>query len=314
MADAYSQEHNSLVLVIYEGDAVVYENYQYDYGPHVARALYSGTKSFWCGLAAAAVQDGLLDLDERVADTITEFDDDPLKSQITVRHLLSLTSGMDPGERLWAAVGEDRFRAALHIDMIAAPGERFTYGPSHLYVFGELMRRKLQPQGESLLDYLFRRILDPIGLEVTAWPRDIMGDPYMDTGAMLAAPQWAKYGMLIRDGGAWDGEQLLPAEVLEACFIGTEANPAYGLSFWLNVYVPDELISGEVMEQDVFPGDRNQLYEAGPPDLVASIGAFNQRMYIIPSLDLVVVRFGYEDPTWDDAEFLARLLDGRPAN
>jgi CubicO group peptidase (beta-lactamase class C family) len=176
------------------------------------------------------------------------------------------------------------------------------------------MRRKLQPWGETVLDYLFRRILDPIGLEVTAWPRDVMGNPYMDTGAMLAAPQWAKYGMLIRDGGVWEGEQLLPADVLEACFTGTEVNPAYGLSFWLNVYVPDELISGEVMEQDVFPNDRNQLYEAGPPDLVASIGAFNQRMYIIPSHDLVVVRFGYEDPTWDDAEFLARLLDGQPAN
>ncbi|MBN1287968.1 MAG: serine hydrolase [Anaerolineae bacterium] len=313
LAADYSRAHNGLVLYILKDDVVAYEEYLYDYGPHVARALYSGTKSFACAIAVAAVEDGLLDLDELVSNTLPEFKDDPNKAKITVRHLLNLTSGLDPGsEVLWATAEVDKYRLAMTMEAVAAPGERFDYGPSHLFVFGEVMRRKLAPLGENPLDYLYRRVFDPIGLEVTAWMRDIAGNPYLPAGAFLSAPEWAKYGTLLKNGGRWEGRSILPAAGLRECYHGSTANPAYGLTFWLNNPVPRTIITGEVMEM-VFPNGRTQLYAAGPPDLIAAVGAYNQRMYIIPSHGLVVVRFGWDDPTWEDAEFLARLLHGRTA-
>jgi hypothetical protein len=53
------------------------------------------------------------------------------------------------------------------------------------------------------------------------------------------------------------------------------------------------------------------IYHDGPNDLLMAAGLFNQRLYVIPSREMVVVRFGRADATWSDAEFLARLLDGR---
>ncbi len=309
-ADAYSRAHHSLVLIVLEGDEIVFDDYQYDYAPHVAHALYSGTKSFSCAIAAAAVDDRLLDLDERVGDTIPEFASDPDKVSITVRQLLSLSSGLDPGSNLlWASADVDKYALALTLDVIAPPGTQFAYGPSHLFVFGALMRRKLELFGENPLDYLSRRVFDPIGLEVTAWRRDGAGNPYIPSGAFLSAPEWAKFGVLLKDGGVWAGERILSAEVLQECFQGTAANPAYGLTFWLNNYVPDALVVGEEMEM-MFPHGTHYIYEDGPADIIVAVGSFNQRMYIIPSRDLVVVRFGWADPTWEDAAFLACLLDG----
>lgn len=314
LAASYSREHSGLALLILKDNAPVFEEYRFNSGPHVAHALYSGTKSFCCAIAVAAIQDGLLDLDEPVSDTLPEFEEDPHKAEITIRHLLNLTSGLDPGvEVLWGAGEFDRYHRATQMPAVAAPGERFDYGPSHLFVFGEVMRRKLQPFGESPLDYLYRRVFDPIGLEVAAWMRDSAGNPYLPAGAFLSAPEWAKFGTLLKNGGRWEGESILPAALLRECYRGSPANPAYGLTFWLNNPVPEEIIEGEVMEM-VFPNRRTQLYASGPPDLLAAVGAFNQRMYIIPSHGLVVVRFGWDDPTWEDAEFLARLLYGHAAD
>lgn len=54
------------------------------------------------------------------------------------------------------------------------------------------------------------------------------------------------------------------------------------------------------------------IYADGPSDLFMAAGGSGQRLYVIPARELVVVRVGRADPTWNDAEFLARLLDGRP--
>ncbi|MCZ7544380.1 MAG: hypothetical protein M5R40_12995 [Anaerolineae bacterium] len=193
--------------------------------------------------------------------------------------------------------------------MVTAPGGRFAYGPSHLFAFGELMRRKLEPLGEDPLDYLKQRVFAPIGLEVYAWRRDAAGNPYLPSGAFLSARAWARYGVLLRDEGAWAGAPVLPAAQLAECFAGSDANPGYGLTFWLNHDVPEAAVAAAGAQGGLMqPG---YLYEGGPPDLVMAAGAGNQRMYIIPSRDLVVVRFGWNDPSWDDAAFLARLLEGR---
>ncbi|MCI0491420.1 MAG: beta-lactamase family protein, partial [Planctomycetes bacterium] len=165
-AAGYLEERNGHALLIYHRGKLIHEQYFNGHSADKAHRLASGTKSFWGPLAIAAQQDGLLTLDEKVADTITEWKDDPRKSQITIRQLLSLTSGIEGG----ANDAPPPYAEAVKIAVSkAAPGKVFSYGPIPFQCFGELLRRKLQPKNETVAGYLRRRILDPIGMNVAFW-------------------------------------------------------------------------------------------------------------------------------------------------
>src|SRR5205085_11081404 len=121
--------------------------------------IFSGTKSFWGVAALCAVRDGLIKLDERVADTITEWKNDPRKSQITVRHLLSQTDGIEPAPHLHSQSIRDRNAIAVQLPVVAPPNSAFTYSPSHLQIFDEVLRRKLN--GRSTISYIQENVLAP---------------------------------------------------------------------------------------------------------------------------------------------------------
>ncbi|NBC85413.1 MAG: hypothetical protein GVY25_04395 [Bacteroidetes bacterium] len=92
----------------------------------------------------------------------------------------------------------------------------------------------------------------------------------------------------------------------------TEAAPGYGLSAWLNRPVDPEASFFDYTPPDVTAeGPDGMIYALGPRDLLMAAGLNNQRLFVIPSREMVIVRFGRRDPTWHDGEFLARLLDGQ---
>lgn len=159
----YLKDRNGHAMLVYHRDKLVFEEYFNGWSADKPHRLASGTKSFSCAMLAAAIEDGLLKLDEKVAHTIIEWKDDRRMSQITIRQLLSLTSGIYGG-----STREPSPSYARAVSIAGAkfwPGERFQYGPIPYQVFGELMRRKLAQRNESVEAYLKRRILDPIGLK-----------------------------------------------------------------------------------------------------------------------------------------------------
>jgi CubicO group peptidase (beta-lactamase class C family) len=305
LAADYSKNYRGLSVLVLKGDKVVFEQYDNGHSADEAHLLASGTKSFAGVMAVAAVEDKLLKLDERVADTITEWKSDPRKSKITISELLHLISGIGGGTLGRPPEYADAVTAAA----VFEPGTKFQYGPAPFQVFGEVMRRKLLPRKESPLDYLKRRVLDPIGLNVAFWQRGRDGNPQLPSGAFLTAREWAKFGIFIKNGGRWNGKQLLPKKLLADCFVGSKVNPAYGLTFWLNAPGTGPLGEDDD-ERPLRAVDKigvNGIYAKGPRDLVMAAGAAGQRLYIIPSLDMVIVRQGRLS-RFDDAEFLARLL------
>ena len=331
-AAEYSHEQAGLVLLILRDGEVVFEQHVAGSSPERAYQIASGTKSFWGPAAMAAIEDGLFTLDEHVADTLTEWKTDPRKSQITVRHLLSFSSGLDSPRRLWAERGLDKGKFALERPAVADPGTKWSYSEVHLYAFGEFFRRKLaakQPAGkaERPFDYLERNILKPIGLHVTRWKRESNGDPAMGDGAVLTAREWAKFGELLRQEGVWENTKVLPADRLALCFQSSPANQAYGLTWWLNKELSQAAASladtagagrirssDQVSKQGICPGHL--------PDLVMAAGAGQQRLFVIPSERMVIVRFANENMPqtvmagdyaklrldFRDDEFFARLF------
>jgi hypothetical protein len=103
--------------------------------------IYSGTKMFWILAGLAAVEDGLLKLDERVATTIEEWASDPQRSRVTIRQLLNFTSGLEPNFALHGDDVRDRNTLAVQTRLGAAPGNEFMYGPAALQVFHEILKR-----------------------------------------------------------------------------------------------------------------------------------------------------------------------------
>ena len=230
LAADYSRDNRGLSVVVIKGDRVVFEQYDNGHGAEVPHMLASGTKSFVGVMAVAAVEDKLLKLDERVSDTITEWKSDARKSRVTISQLLHLISGIGGG-----TIG----RPPEYADAITAtadfePGTRFQYGPTPFQIFGEVMRRKLAARNEGPLDYLKRRILDPIGLKISFWQRGRDGNPHLPSGAVLNSREWAKFGILVKNGGKWNGKKIVSEKLLDLCFVGSKVNPAYGLTFWLN--------------------------------------------------------------------------------
>lgn len=302
-AAEYSASVSGEAFLVYRDGTLVYEVYQNGYDGAEPHLLASGTKSFSCAIAVLAIQDGLLTLDERVADTITEWADDPERSQITVRHLLSLTSGLSTG-RGQDALFRTPDNASTHInetELASPPGEGFYYGPANYYVFAELMRRKLN--GEDAWEYLNRRLLEPIGLEA-AINRDRAGTPALPGGARLTARNWARYGQLILQDGMWNREQLLDPALMSECFIGSNANIVYGLTWWL--YYSGQ---GDFNVFDPLPDQPDDGIEPGvtEPNVIVAAGAGNQRLYIIPEANLVIVRFAQNDPQFSDVELINRI-------
>src|SRR5947207_11976561 len=118
----YSEKNRGFSMLVMQNGKTVFEHYANGGGADMRCKIFSGTKSFWGVAALCAVRDGLIKLDERVADTITEWKGDPRKSQITIRQLLTKTDGIEPAPHLHSESIRDRNAAAVQLPLVAAPG------------------------------------------------------------------------------------------------------------------------------------------------------------------------------------------------
>ncbi|KTE78472.1 serine hydrolase domain-containing protein [Sphingopyxis sp. A083] len=300
---AYSEEHAGVALLILEDGKVRCRSADVA----TPQELWSGTKSLVGLMAAAAVQDGLLTLDERASDTLAEWNGDPAKAQITLRQLLSMTGGQA------SAIGKPQgYLDSVKAPLTAAPGSKFQYGPAPMQIFGEIMRRKLVAKGEdgNPRHYIERRLLTPLGVTIGDWRSGPDGAPLMPQGLVLAALEWAKIGEFVRAGGTLSGKPLVDAAAFAEIFKGSEVNPAYGLTWWLPRESP--------VDDPVTRSNDMTLHAAElPADMVVAAGAGDQRLYVIPSRRLTIVRQARLDFTglaaakksgWSDWQFISMLL------
>lgn len=315
-AAEYSQKHGGVSFLAIQNGRVLFEQYPNGHSVRKPWKIYSGTKAFWTMAGLAAQQDGFLCLDEKVADTVAEWKKDPLKRKVTLRELLNFTGGLAPGFPLHGDRIPDRNHYALELPVVGeSPGDSFIYGPSQLQVFCEVLRRKLASRGQSPWDYLEKRILGPLSLRELTYRRDATGNPLLATGFELTARQWARFGELLLERGDYEGRSIIQESIFREALRGTRANAAFGLGIWMNINAAKQ-DSREFDIEDMLEKDwKNQdwtgacICREAPSDLFACIGSEYQRLFVIPSMNLVVVRQGKPGP-FKDSRFL-RLLLGR---
>src|SRR6266513_2785434 len=195
-AAMYSESRRGVSMLMMQNGRVIFEHYANGGSARGRWPIFSGTKSFWGIAALAAVHDGLFKLDDLVSDTITEWKDDPRKSRITIRQLLNQTDGIEAASRLQRASIQDRNNMAIQLPAIAEPGAAFIYGPSHIQIFSELLRRKLK--GRSAIAYFEGHVSDRLGLHRLNYKKDSRGNPLLATGFELTAREWARLGELVQ--------------------------------------------------------------------------------------------------------------------
>jgi CubicO group peptidase (beta-lactamase class C family) len=194
---------------------------------------------------------------------------------------------------------------------VAELGSAFVYGPSHLQIFSELLRRKLR--GRSVISYFEGHVSHPLGLYDLKYKKDARDNPLPATGFELTAREWARLGELVLGNGNYHGRQVVPANLLREAFIGSQANPAYGLTFWLNQQAPNGREAD--MERMIDLPWQNVEWRGvcickdAPADMVVALGSHCERLFVMPSLNAIVVRQGSGE-NFSDAQFL-RLVLGR---
>ena len=152
-----------------------------------------------------------------------------------------------------------------------------------------------------------------LGLRGLNFKKDAHGNPLPATGFELTAREWARLGELVVGGGNYRGRQIVPANLLREAFAGSQVNPAYGLTFWLNQQSPNGH-EGDMERMLDLPWESAEwrgvcFCKDAPADMVVALGSHYQRLFIIPSLKATIVRQG-SGANFSDAEFL-RLVLGR---
>jgi len=306
----WSEAHGGRSLLVLRGPDVLFERYAAGNDAATPHHLFSGTKSFSCALAQSLVAEGLLELDEPVANTLPELAGDPRSASVTVDQLLHLVGGV-PGGKLALTIQamkenprvQDQYAESLAAEWTDEPGQAFHYGPNAYNLFGALVQRKT---GDDPLVWLQGHVLDPIGLRTAGWARDPAGNPMLAQGAWTTPNEWLKYGVLARDDGQWRGQQVLPPGAFAECAQGSAANPAYGLTFWLNHDVDRDTVDLAMFDT---LADSGPIFGVGvPSDAFSAAGYHDNRLYILPSLDLVIARQADGDRRFKDDELLALIL------
>jgi CubicO group peptidase (beta-lactamase class C family) len=217
---------------------------------------------------------------------------DPRKADITLRHLLTMTSGVG-AERLPAdapfegAMG--KIEGSPLTKLKGTPGEVYNYSDANILHLVLLFNRVA---GRDLLPYLKERLFDVIGIERVSW-RQIGGKgkigPLSEgySGLQTNAREHARFCYLALHRGQWQGKQVVPANYYEFAWTGTKAKPDYGALWWVFPHHPDS-----------------------PKDLVQTAGALNNHGYVVPSLDLVFVRLGngQKYPNQFEQELVKRVI------
>lgn len=283
-AAQYSAKLKGSSMLVMQHGKIIFEDYPNGHNKDEAHELASGTKSFSGLMALAAMEDGLLNLDEKASATLSEWKEDPQREKITIRQLLNLVSGINSK----SSGKPPNYAESLKAEITAPAGEKFQYGPAPFQIFGEIMRRKLSSKKDNVLDYITRRVLDPAGVHVAVWRKGTDGMPLLPQGAQLDARNWAKLGEFILQKGKAGQKQVIKEEDLQILFQGTPQNPMYGLTWWLNRPMEENLRAQ--IKVLTMASDLRYATPGVPNDLVMAAGAGKQRLYIVPSQDLVVVR------------------------
>ena len=222
-----AEERSSAIVIAQDGKLRV-EAYREGYAGAPLMAM-SASKSVTALAVGLLIADGKLTLDTRMDALLPDWKQQGDKGAITVRQLLTHTSGLDPARADFAR-GETIRARALAAKLVFSPGTRFQYNSLAVDLLALVVARAGGKPLDALLDERLFRKLDAVG---ATWMKDAEGTPRAAGELVIRPVDLAKIGQLMLDGGVWRGERILPAEWVErATAAGQAFNESAGMLWW----------------------------------------------------------------------------------
>ncbi|HRG22812.1 MAG TPA: serine hydrolase [Chitinophagaceae bacterium] len=269
LKDYLIQKNTKSFMVLVNG-RIVMEEY---FNGHTATATWpwnSAGKTLVSTATGIAQQEGLLDINTKASQYLgAGWTVAPLAKEnlITVRHLLTMTSGLNDSSELV-------IRANLKY--MADAGTRWSYHN----VFQKLMDVVGAASGQTYENYFNAKLKNKLGMD-GFWNYGLIFTVYHSNTRSMA-----RFGLMALNNGKWNNEQIInQAFFNEAINTSQSINPSYGYLWWLNGKSGAMIPGG----QTFYPGN---LVPNAPADMYAAMGAEDQRIYVIPSKKMVVIRMG----------------------
>lgn len=286
---------NTLAVVILHQGRLVAERYAAGIAETTALPGWSMTKSVTATLAGILARENRLDVDTAGAIVEWRGTDDP-RAAITVDHLLRMTSGLairedqtgaDPNSRMLFLEADGAAYSAGR-PLQAEPGTHWEYMSGNTVLASRRIREITGGSLESVIGFARAQLFEPLGMATAVLEPDPSGTPVGSSFMLASARDWARLGQLYLNGGRWNGRRIVSADWIDYVtrHTPTSGEENYGAGFWIN---------------DAPEGRR---WPTLPPDTYAADGFQHQRISIVPSRQLVVVRLG---ATWGDPSHLERL-------
>ncbi len=279
-------------LLIARHGRIVLDTYFHPFADNELHDVFSVTKSVISTVVGMAMRDRRIsDLRTPVASYLPESPAayDPLKRQLTLSHMLSMTSGLEcagnRGGNFLQAMEQSPHWAefALARDEVARPGSTFNYCAGNMQVVSAVLTRSL---GQSAAEFAKSELFEPLGITRVSWAKDRDGNSHGFSDLRMQPRDMAKLGYLWLHRGVWEGRQIVPSWYLDSAFsahANVEPGVQYGYGMW------------------IYP---QRGHAGGAPDFEAN-GFGGQRIAVIPSQDMVVVITG----AGLDANSVAGLLN-----
>ena len=218
--DSLVAHSKTVAFLIVHRDTLKYERYAQGYERDSWVASFSMAKSFTGALVGLAIEDGYIkSVEDKVVDYIPELRKQEGWEEVTIEHLLYMTSGAKHAENYFnpfAGVAKSYYgrrldRQAKKVKLELKPGERFHYKSINTQLLGEVVTRATK---RNLTDLLQEKIWTPIGMQYAAsWSCDRRGEQGREkafSSINATAIDFAKFGRLYMNGGKWEGKQVIP--------------------------------------------------------------------------------------------------------
>lgn len=249
--------------------------------PQTLHDLRSVTKSVVSLLFGIAMADGAIKtLDEPVLDYFPEYKDlqTPDRRKIRLRDLLDMTSGLHWDETSYPYtdvrnseiamdLAADRYRFILSQPIDDPPGTKWRYSGGDVALIAAVIARATKTPLDA---YAREKLFHPLGITKYEWLKDSKGEPYAASGLRMRPRDMAKLGLLVLHDGRAAGRQLVPAAWIK------EATTAHA----------------KAMADPRCPIEYGYFWWLGPacdPPWIAGIGNGGQSIWVVPSLDAVIV-------------------------
>jgi CubicO group peptidase (beta-lactamase class C family) len=286
------------VVVVRDGK-VIAERYADGIGVDTPLMGFSMTKSVVSALIGIMTQQGLTSPSLPAPVPEWRGATDP-RREIEVEHLLRMTtglaldetnSGFDPSSQM-IYLHDDMAGFAVNAAPIAPPGTRWHYSSATTQILARAIRDAVGGP-EQTLAFAWRELFNPLGMRSVTLEFDGSGTLQGSTYMLTSARDWAKFGLLYLNDGVVGGRHILHEDWVDFSAAAT-LDTDYGAGFWTN--------------RSEHPDARGRVRSGIPRDAFFASGDLGQRIVIMPSQHLVVVRLGDSvDPT-GDIRGLARLV------